>query len=302
MNAVKIGVMDKETRYVERLGAYLSHYGNCIWNVSAFTDKNVLARYMEDRRIDLLIATDRELIEELFGKYPDRTYVFLTDETDVRKNFGQRIYQLYRYQSARVIGDNIRDIVDYKGLLTKADKVSVIIYSPVGRCGKTTLAKQFVREVSGDKWLYVGMEDYGGDLDSDRGDDFLYYIKERRDEEVKEIIEGCEGCIQSPFSLFDVRRIERDDIEWFLKLFEEESLYRGVVFDMGSAMMESYEIMLGFDHIIIPFLDVPVSQSKIRQFEELIEAYELNEIRERMHFINMDCKTPPTEEMLKLLG
>lgn len=302
MNAVKIGVMDKETRYVERLGAYLSHYGNCIWNVSAFTDKNVLARYMEDRRIDLLIATDRELIEELFGKYPDRTYVFMTDETDVRKNFGQRIYQLYRYQSAKVIGDNIRDIVDYKGLLTKADKVSVIIYSPVGRCGKTTLAKQFVREVSGDKWLYVGMEDYGGDLDSDRGDDFLYYIKERRDKEVKEIIEGCEGCIQSPFSLFDVRRIERDDIEWFLKLFEEESLYRGVVFDMGSAMMESYEIMLGFDHIIIPFLDVPVSQGKIRQFEELIEAYELNELKERMHFIDMDCKTPPAEEMLRLIG
>ena len=300
MNTVKIGVMDRETRYVERLCAYLSHYGNCIWNVSAFTDKSVLERYMEDRRIDLLLSTNNELIEDLQRKYPDRTYVLLTDEQGVRRNFGQKIYLIYRYQSARLIGDNVKDIVDYKGLLTKNDKVSVIIYSPVGRCGKTTMAKQFVGEASSDKWLYVGMEDYGGD--SEGGDDFLYYIKERRDEEVKKIIESCGGHIQSPFSLFDVRRIDREDIEWFLKVFEEESIYRGVVFDMGSAMMESYEIMLGFDHIIIPFLDVPVSQSKIRQFEELIEAYELNEIRERMHFINMDCKTPPTEEMLKLLG
>ena len=303
MNAVKIGVMDKELRYVERLSAYLSHYGNSIWNVSAFTDNKVLMRFMDDRRIDLLISTSIEIIEDLKRKYPDRIYVFLTDEAgDIRKTHGQKIYILYRYQSAQVIGDNIKDIVNYRGLMAKTDKVSAIMYSPVGRCGKTMLAKQFVNEMTCDKWLYVGMEDYGGvEFESNRGDDFLYYLKERRDNEIKEIIEGCNGYIVSPFSLFDIRRIDRDDIEWFLKLFEEDSLYRGVVFDMGSALMENYEIMLNFDHIIVPFLNMPISLDKKRQFEELIDVYELNELKERMHFIDMSSETSHTDELKWIL-
>lgn len=302
MNTVKIGVMDKEVRYVERLSAYLYHYGNCIWNVSAFTEDDVLDRYMEDKRIDLLISTSLEMVEYYQRLYPDRLYVFLANEDGKIKIRGQKIYVIYRYQSARIIGEYIKDIVDYKGLLSKTGKVSAIMYSPVGRCGKTMLAKQFINEALSDKWLYVGMEDYGDvAAEGNLGDDFIYYLKERRNKEIKEIIEASGGYISSPFSLFDVRRIEREDIEWFLELFEEISMYRGVLLDMGNVIINNYEIMLPVDHVIVPYLNNPVSLDKRKQFEELIEVYELHEIKERMDFIDMSNDTSPIEELRQIL-
>jgi len=64
-------------------------------------------------------------------------------------------------------------------------------------------------------------------------------------------------------------------------------MYKGVIFDMGAGIPANLNIMLSFDHIIVPFLQEESALSKRQHFEELITAYELDEIKERMHFIDM---------------
>ena len=305
MNTVRIGVMDKEIRYVERLSAYLNRYGSNAWNVAAFTDEGILEKYMEERRVDLLVATGGEELKKLHRKYPERSYVILSEEAvdnGLSGISGQNVLFIYRYQSAKIIGECIKDFMECAGLTINSSKVRVVLHSPVGRCGKSTLAKEFVSLGVGGKWLYVGMEDYGGTgAGESTGDDFLYYMKERREEEVLGIISNCEGIISSPFSMFDVRRVSREDMEWFFDVFEKEKNYRGVLFDMGTALIENYNLMLVFDYVVVPFINGGNSLSKKRHFEELINAYELNELMEKMHFIDMNSEISSMEKLKKIL-
>lgn len=304
MNTVKIGLMDNELQYVERLSAYLNRHGNRLWKVAAFTDNEVLMRYMKEKRIDLLAATDRSLLCLLNEKYPGHCYVWLADEKGNHSISvaGQKIYSVYRYQSAKAVGDFLKDIVEYIGLVAGGAKTSAVIYSPVGRCGKTMLAMDFLHENTGGKWLYVGMEDYcGGPFKNENAEDFLYYIKERCEEDVLKVLAECDGRIPSPFSMFDTKQIDREDIDWFLKLFEKENMYRGVIFDMGTGIPDSLNIMLSFDHIIVPFLQEESALSKRKHFEELIAAYELYELKDKLHYVDMGTGSA-VEDLKKILA
>ena len=102
MNTLRIGVMDKETPYVERLCAYLNRFGNGMWNAVAFTDEKVLKKQMHDRRVDLLMTTKQEIIEEMNKKYPERSYVWLTEEKR-NKNFEVSVPVHIRFTSDGIL-------------------------------------------------------------------------------------------------------------------------------------------------------------------------------------------------------
>ncbi len=290
MGTLRIGVVDEETDYVTKLCAYLNKYGGGMWGVSAFTDRKVLLRYMTDRKMDMLVVTDANLLEELTERYPQVLYVWLSGEKGKRwrGEENQKIYTVYRYQSARVVKDALRDIVEYMGLLTKTGKQSAVIYSPIGRCGKTMLAVNFVRGDTNGKWLYVGMEDYGGETAGKNGsEDFLYYVKERNEEHVTNIITSCSGIIPSPFSPFDTRLVDREDILWFFKVFENVVEYRGVLFDMGTGVLKDFEALAAFEHVVVPYIKDDLSMEKRKQFEELMTAYESEGLKGKLHYLDM---------------
>lgn len=327
MVMIRIGILDRETEYVTKLCAYLNRYGKGIWSVSAFTEKEALMRYMSDKRLDMAVATDSDVLMQMRDTFSDRCYVLLSEERE-HKSVGtseKRIYMIYRYQSARLIGEALRDIVEYLGMLMKADKKSAVIYSPVGRCGKTTLAMSFVREAAGEKWLYVGMEDYGGkwdygDVDEEgrRGigadkeiyrdssgsiitEDFIYYLKERDEKAVLGVISRCGGMLPSAFSLFDTRLVDREDMKWFFEVFEKVVEYRGVIIDMGTGILRDINVLSEFKYIIVPYINDSISLAKRKQFEELIVAYELGGIRDRIKYIDMSGEEL-VQELRKLMA
>ena len=290
IGTLRIGVADEETGYVTKLCAYLNKYGEGLWVVSAFTDKKALKRYMSDRKPDILMVTDAKLVADLMESYSEVLYVWLSGEKGQRwkEDAKQRIYTIYRYQSARAVGDTLRDIVEYKGLLTGTGKQNAVIYSPIGRCGKTTLATNYVRGDTNGKWLYVGMEDYGGEMAGKNGaEDFMYYIKEKNEEHMTNIITSCGGIIPSSFSPFDTRLVDREDVLWFFNVFEKLVEYRGVLFDMGTGVLRDFEVLTAFEYVIVPYIKDNKSLEKKKQFEELMEAYELEELKGKLHYLDM---------------
>lgn len=325
---IKIGILDKETQYVTRLSAYLNRYGKGMWSVSAFTETDSLAKYMSDKFIDVLVLTNKEALLKIKDQYGDRCYIWLADEREHRSvgPSEQRIYMVYRYQSAKHIGETLKDIVEYLGMLTQASKKNVVIYSPVGRCGKTTLATSFVTETLGEKWLYVGMEDYGGSsmyreagesnrrnekdvrevmymdiLGDGDAENFVYYLKERDERAMLAIMSKCGGMIPSAFSLFDTRLVSREDIKWFFEVFEKALEYKGVIFDMGTGILSDINVLSEFKYIIVPYINDSISMAKRMQFEEIIQAYELSEMMDRVKYIDMSGGMP-VEELKRLLA
>lgn len=310
MNTLRIGILDEEQGYVSRLAAYLNQMGKGSWKVSAFTGKESLKGYMRDRKLDLLAGTDRDILKKIQQQYPEVCYAWLADEKGVRVQAeqGLKIYSVYRYQSAKAVGESLRDIVEYLGLIRQTEKKYVAVYSPVGRCGKTVLARGMACGGIRGRWLYVGMEDYSSDDmdgvnegEENEAEDFLYYVKERHKEAIERILSLMPAYIPSPFSPFDTRQINTDDMEWFLNLFSEETAYSGVVFDIGTGVMQSLDMLLLFDIIIVPYLPDKASLGKRRQFEELVKAYELEELFDKFKFINMADGEESIQRLQRLL-
>ena len=304
MGKIRIGIIDTERSYVEKLSAYLNRFGKEVWIVSGFTDYEVLEKSMKDGRVDILMNTDFVSIKRYKQMYPDIGYIWLTENKTDGKGLhlkAEEVYSIYRYQSAEAIGQAVKDIVIYLGILKNTEKKTAVIYSPVGRCGKTTLAMDFVENGNNGKWLYIGMEDYSYLVSEDKYDaeDFLYYVKERHEEAVLNILGNVSGIIPSPFSPFDTRQIGREDVEWFLNVFEKCSSFKGVIFDVGTGILKDLNVLLQFDHVVVPYLNNNKSMEKRQQLEELIKAYELEELLEKIYYLEMDKGDPKSE--LKML-
>ncbi|MBE5922853.1 MAG: hypothetical protein E7271_00105 [Lachnospiraceae bacterium] len=295
MDKVRIGIYDEELDYVLRFSAFMNKVNKGRWRVSGFTEPQNLNNQVQKGKLDLLLSTDEKLISVMRKNYPQLNCVYLSSGGEPHAEDKGRIY---RFQSARVIAEEIQRMVDGYFMLSVMDKSSLAIYSPVSRCGKTTLLLELIE---GGGWLYIGMEDYGyiKDYDERQSDDFFYYIKERQKDKVIEIIKSSRGVIPSPFYFSDTRRINREDIEWFLSVFEGALGYKGVVFDIGLGVLIDLNMLTVFDKVVVPYINDDISMGKKRHFEETVGACELEDLLERIIYIDM--KNEPYEHMRRLM-
>lgn len=292
MGTLKIGIFDEEERYVQKLAAYLNRHGWENWNMCSFTDEKILSDYMERQELDILAGTRKEVLMNLQQNFGRTCYIWLTENNLYKEDKEKKLYTIYRYQSAKAVAKAMKDIVDYLGLLKGIHQKIIAIYSPVGRCGKTSLALEFVKSGRCGRWMYIGMEDYSFLESSNIGDSelFLYFVKERNREKVKDLIEAAQGVLPSAFSPFDTRQVGKADIQWLLEMLQENHVYNGIVFDIGTGVLQDFESFLLFDVIVVPYLPDDKSMEKRKQFESLVIAYDLEEVVGKLRFINMKEK------------
>ena len=288
MEMLTIGILDEEVYYAEHLAAFLGRYQK--WKVQAFTWQGVLTDYLENGRLDLIAGTDKEVMLQLLSTYPEIVMVWLTDQVIRRSSLKPEergLYPVFRYQSASVIGQSIREITGQCRTVRTEGKKMLAIYSPVGRCGKTTFALRLARKETYGSLLYIGMEDYSF-LDMEEGkNEVLYDIKERNEKQMIQEIMQCEGILLSAYSPFDMRSISAEDIRW-LRLLLEQSDYTGAIFDLGTGMVKNFQILSEFDRVIVPYLPDEKSLSKRKKWEWILKQQGLHGMEDRILYMNME--------------
>lgn len=270
MQKIKIGVLDKEREYVTKLAAYLQQYGKGKWDLSAFTDEKLLNDFLEKRMLDILVGTDRRSLLNRHGNR-DLTRLWLADEKGDYGKKEDNFHTIYRFQSTEEIAKCIAGIVKQQQKCMLGNKQMVALYSPVGRCGKTSLALDVVKNRLYGKWLYVGMEDYSSFVDSSQkviSDEFLYYWKEHREEKLQSVLEQVEDVLVTGTSYFDVKQMETEDITWFQAVLQKTD-YIGAIFDIGSGVMKSFQMLQAFDVILVPYLEEETARIKKGNFKGL---------------------------------
>lgn len=306
MVTVRIGVFDKEASYAGKLSVYLNRMGKGSWSAAAFTDKEVMERCIKKGKLDILAGTDREVLKSFRDRHKELYIVWLREgEGETFGGSDANVFSVCRYTSAGAIGKTIGEAA--ARLLTGTDekKSMVAVYSPIGRCGKTTMALNIVRNENFGKWLYIGMEDYGfleteekeDWLQYPEPDNFLYFVKERNQEKLYALLSSGRDIIPSAFSPFDTKQVDEADIKWLFTLLQQIEMYSGVLFDIGTGILQQPEWLAMFDHVVVPFLPERVSMGKKTRFEQLIDAYNLEELKEKMTFLNMGNK----EEVVKTM-
>lgn len=290
MHAVKVCVYDEDERFAKQLAACLNRQGEGNLFVTAVTDAENLWEYMGRHPYDILLAGNPELLLKIKQVKENIQIIWLREEerpSSVTREVAEAA-SVSRYAGVRRIGQMVEMAANHVHQLTKQSVPVAAIYSPVGRCGKTAFAME-VADNPERRWMYIGMEDYGifRDGKEDAGDAFLYYIKERNPEMLFQLVKNCQGILPSAFSPFDSKLLDFEDWKWSIETMRQLTDFWGVLFDVGTGVLQEVSWLMVFDYVIVPYLKEEQALRKKEKFEALLKACGLEEDKERFQFVDM---------------
>lgn len=290
-------VCDLEVDYALNFMDYLNQKKNIPFEIQAFTTVESLIAYGKNIHIELLLISQKAMcrqVQELeIGKIVILSEGVHPPELD-------RYPSVYKYQAS---SDVVREVMACYGAekavtpvafpVLKKTTVIYGIYSPVGRCLKTSFALTLGQILAKEKAvLYLNLEEYAGFEElmgkgfSQNLSDLLYFVRQ----ENGNLIYKMNGMIQTVNNLDyippvrtpeDIRGTEWEDWENLIKEIVSHSSYEVVILDIGGAIDGIFQMLDMCKIIYMPVLTDPVSVSKISQFENLVRIWDYPQILAR---------------------
>ena len=290
-------VCDLEVDYALNFMDYLNQKKNIPFEIQAFTTVESLIAYGKNIHIELLLISQKAMcrqVQELeIGKIVILSEGVHPPELD-------RYPSVYKYQAS---SDVVREVMACYGAekavtpvafpVLKKTTVIYGIYSPVGRCLKTSFALTLGQILAKEKAvLYLNLEEYAGFEElmgkgfSQNLSDLLYFVRQ----ENGNLIYKMNGMIQTVNNLDyippvrtpeDIRGTEWEDWENLIKEIVSHSSYEVVILDIVGAIDGIFQMLDMCKRIYMPVLTDPVSVSKISQFENLVRIWDYPQILAR---------------------
>lgn len=280
-------VCDLEVDYALNFMDYMNRKKNIPFEIQAFTSVENLIAYGKQTHIELLLISGRAMCREV--RDLDIGKIIILSE-GVHPPELDQYPSVYKYQSS---SDVLREVMACYGAEKKtvADQIAVLkktteiigIFSPLGRCLKTSFALTLGQILAKERAvLYLNMEEYSGFEElmhqkfSCTLSDLLYYVRQKS----PGIILKLNSMIQNVGKLDfvppvqlpeDIRETAWKDWEY---LFQELLLYGSydvIVVDMGNGTEELFQLLELCKFIYMPVCTDLISQSKLQQFENLLD-------------------------------
>lgn len=285
MQTIRITVLDEEEVYVQKLAAFLNRYGKGRWMVSAFTDRETVCRQFEHGLPDVLLYTTKDVLQ-----YPDVKKIpvrlFLSEETVLQaERDTDGSWRIFRYQGASRIGNAIMHITET--VMAGRNKPMLAIYSPIGRCGKTSMVMETIRTGEASGYVYIGMEDYAGRQEHTDAGAGMYYLKQHTEDRFRTLLEAQQGILIVGEAPADTRQITEADLLWMMEILQNTDTCQGAFFDIGTGILANLHWLRLFDRVVVPYLSKDGSYKKLAQFRWLLEEEGYQEILEKSYFLDV---------------
>lgn len=187
-----------------------------------------------------------------------------------------------KYSKASVLVKRMLELLGTEKMVmgNVQDGISVAVYSPIGRCGKTRLAESLCRywniqDAEGNgkygRSIYLGLEEYGRGGGEAVMETLLYYLKQRSEKleaQLKTWIQVQSGfdSIPSADCYQELRELDAADIKWLTETLRRAGGYRYLVADIGGGSLADLNILQVFDVIYLPYLQEETVQKKLEVF------------------------------------
>lgn len=287
-------VCDLEVDYALNFMEYLNHKKNIPFEIQAFTTVESLFAYGKKIHIELLLISGKAMcpqVQELdIGKIVILSEGVHPPELD-------RYPSVYKYQAS---SDVVREVMACYGAQKTAEPAAFPvlkksmelygIYSPLGRCLKTSFALALGQILAKEKAvLYLNLEGYSGFEEllgkgfQQNLSDLLYFVRQ----ENGNLIHKMNGMIQTVNNLDyippvhtpeDIRGTRLDDLEKLIQEISLHSNYEILVLDIGLSVEEPFQLLDKCSRIFMPVLSDVVSNAKIAQFEDLVRIWDYPQI------------------------
>lgn len=290
MRGLGIGICDRDREYAYGVMQYMNRRRDLMVQCCAFTGMEAVRAAIREKHLDLILTGDlsqTEACEE--GYFLDRVpCLFLSPLPEPGRG------AVFKYQSLPALVHEVMRFLLKNPYPDDRECRFAVVFSPVGRCGKTRFAKAYATAAGG---LYVGMEDFSGGS----GTELLYLLKNGMTgpERLGELIRKEEGysALLSSGVQFDIRCLSREDIEHLNEQLREVGSYGRVVYDLGAAAPEMPAILSLFDVIYMPVLEDPVSMAKKEQFCRVLRDMGLTDVLLKLRELRLPDSDEHGEEM-----
>lgn len=301
-----MAVYDEDPFYAERLSDYVNRKEKGVFAAQAFTSRERLEEFAKDHNIDVLL-TGASAEETGISEIPSVQKIYLTEEPGNAGN--KEMPEIYKYQSG---DDIIREVMaaycevpeakaEFPGLFDKEKRI-IGIYSPVGRCGKTSLALAIGQLLAKEeKALFITLDTFTGfsglldepwkrDLS-----DLIYYYKQGRFHALRlnSIIYYLGDMAWLPPIRFpdDYNQITAEEMADFILKIVQESGYSTVVLDIGNYGRQMIPLLEICQVVYMPVKEDIISQAKLQEFEQYVDDCGKRRLKERFHKVHVPLVT-----------
>ncbi len=295
----KIGICHSDFYYAVSLMEFFNSHKEIPISVVVFSGINSVNEYLnEDFLHVLLVDEDNHMPvrEELIIK----KHVSVMTLCEERVTHKDNMKGIFKYQNVRSIGKQIILSIPKRLNTAGGETLFLGVYSPLGRCGKTTLAHGLC-DYSGNS-LYVGLEEFSGIYmeDQDNADNisreriytascFMYYLADKNPDILdllRSIKERSERKIEGIKSYMDIRQVNAEHMRWLKETVKGVGIFDVVVFDFGTGVLADFAILSHMDKLFIPVLQDKISKAKIKNFEEVIKEQNVDLTDKKIQYIH----------------
>ncbi len=310
-----MAVYDEDPFYAERLSDYVNRKEKGIFKAQAFTSRERLEEYAKGNEVDVLLTgVPAESFQNSALQSVQKIY--LTEERCEKSGFGdaheENFYdqkEVYKYQSG---DDIIREVMavycelpEVKAVLpglASREKRIIGVYSPVGRCGKTSLSLSIGQVLAKEeKVIFITLDTFSGfsqilDEQWKRDmSDLLYYYKQGRFHGLRlnSITYYLGDMAWLPPLRYpdDYSQVTAEEMADFLVQILNESIYETIVLDIGNYDRQVLPILEKCQVVYMPVKEDMISQAKLKEFEKYADRFGSRELKEKFHKIHVPMMT-----------
>lgn len=298
-----MAVYDEDPFYAERLSDYVNRKEKGIFKAQAFTSRERLEEFAKDNEVDVLLTgVSADALE--ISALQSTQKIYLTEERNETDS-----KEIYKYQSG---DDIIREVMAVycelpgvkavlPGLASRKKRV-IGVYSPVGRCGKTSLALSIGQVLAKEeKVLFITLDGFSGfahilDEQWKRDmSDLLYYYKQGRFHGLRlnSIVYYLGDMAWIPPLRYpdDYSQVTAEEMAGFLMQILKESVYETVVLDIGDYDHQVLPILEACQVVYMPVKEDMISQAKLKEFEAYADRFGSRELKDKFHKIHVPMMT-----------
>lgn len=269
-----LAILDGDKEYVERLGQYLNEGSFMMLRVLVFSIQDKLDQFLKKETPDFLLVNENLWKEE----YISKNGILLCEEL---QGIAQEVPWIYKYQSARNIGQEIMDLYakcqDMQFLCGSKKKVAILGVFSVGADISGTVFAWEMSRLLAEKYrvLYINLKSFCG-MSSGLGKswnedltDFIYFLRKGHGNlsvKLQAMIQEEEKFSYLPpvTSEEDLKEIGQEEWQQLLRAITQGLDYEKIVLDL-SEMGGTFSFWLEqCDFIFTPVTDV-LSQIRVQE-------------------------------------
>lgn len=305
-----MAVCDIEEGYAFRMAEYLLEKVRLPYTVHLFTGVEELERFADREEIAVLLIAEsawRLLKEEYVRKQVGQLFILQESEGQVAAD----LCCISKYQSpekvVQAILEGIAEGDGWKACIETTDVTAKMIgiYSPIKRCLQTSFALtlgQFLAKAH--KTLYLNFEMYSGLGEILRREyqtdmmDVVYYFQSAREKlalRLPGIIQSAGGLDYIPPMQYALGIKEVPGEQWLSLCRDIAAIgkYEYLILDLDDGMEGLFELLKNCHKIYTITREDPFAVAKLRQYEQMLQANELEEITDK----TVKCRFPIFKEL-----